>query len=137
MVVPYRGCFLPAAGHWLLPPINEGRLPLLITVDVPTTSVVYKSLIDWMFTFGLDLLVTGGFLLYASRNPAKYLNLVWLIIWLEAIRGVLDDIYAITRGIYSVPFYFGFIVVHLVIIGTGIAFVRQAQMASATPEGMN
>lgn len=62
-------------GIGFFPPVNEARLPLMITIDAPTTSVVYKALVDWMFTFGLDMLVTGGFMLYASRNPARQLNL--------------------------------------------------------------
>ena len=47
--------------------------------------------------------------------------------WLEAIRGILADLYLISRGIYSTAFYVGFIGLHLVVIGTAIAFVRQAQ----------
>ena len=124
------GAFYVLMGIGFFPPINEGRLPLMLSLDVPTTSVIYRALIDWMFTFGLDLLVTGGFMLYASRNPARHLNLVWLLVWLEAIRGIVDDLYLISRGIYSTPFYIGFIVVHLIIIGTGIALARQARAES-------
>lgn len=125
------GFFYLLLGIGFFPPLNEARLPFMISIDAPTTSVVYKALIDWMFTFGLDLLVTGGFLLYASKDPAKHLSLVWLIVWLEAIRGIMADIFLIARGIYSVPFYIGFIAIHLIIIGTGAIFVRQAQQATA------
>lgn len=125
------GLFYFLLGIGFIPPLNEARLPFMLSIDVPTTSIVYTSLIDWMFAFGLDMLVIGGFLLYASRNPASHINLVWLIVWLEAIRGVLGDIYYISRGIYSTPFFIGFIIVHLVIIGTGVLFVRQAQAENA------
>ena len=76
--------------------------------------------------FGLDLLVIGVFLLYASRAPLRHLNLVWLIVALELVRGILDDVYMIAQG-YEAPIYVAFIVLHLVIIVTGIAFIRQIQ----------
>ncbi|RMH01650.1 MAG: hypothetical protein D6706_01585 [Chloroflexi bacterium] len=125
------GAFYFLLGVGFFPPINEARLPFILPMDAPETSIAYKAVIDWTFTFGLDLLVTGAFLLYASRNPLKHLNLVWLIIWLEAIRGIADDIYHISRGYTSVPFYIGFIVVHFIIIATGFTLVRQAQAQEA------
>ena len=121
------GAFYLLLGIGFFPLINEARLPFMLPIDAPASSIAYKALIDWMFTFGLDLLVVGGFLIYASRNPARHFNLVWLVVLLEAVRGVLDDIYYISRGYASAPFYIGFIVVHLIIITTGIAFVRHAQ----------
>jgi len=78
--------------------------------------------------FGLDMIVVGGFLLYASRDPLKHLWLVWLIVALEIVRGILDDLYMIAVG-YSAPFMVGFIVLHLIIIATGVSFARQAQRA--------
>jgi len=125
------GAFYLLLGIGFFPPINEARLPFMLPMDAGPDTIAYKALIDWMLTFGLDLLVTGAFLLYASRNPLKHLNLVWLLIWLEAIRGIVDDIYYISRGYASVPFYIGFIVVHLIIIATGIAVVRQTQAKTA------
>ena len=91
----------------------------------------YKALVDWTFIFGIDLLVIGGGLSDSARNPLKNMMLVWLVIWLEAIRGILADIHYISRGYASVPFYLGFIVVHVIIIVTGIIFLRQARTTSA------
>ena len=91
----------------------------------------YKSPIDWTFIFGIDLLVLGAVLIYAARNPLKNTMLVWLVIWLEAIRGILADIYDIWRGYVFVLFYLGFIVVYGIIIVTGIIFLRQARPTSA------
>ena len=42
------------------------------------------------------------------------------------MRGILDDLYMISRG-YNAAFMVGFIVLHLLIIVPGIAFVRQAK----------
>lgn len=71
------------------------------------------------------------YLLRASRDPLKHVSIVWQVVALEAVRGVLDDIYMIARG-YAAPVYAGFIVLHLIIIATGIACVRRAQ---AGPSG--
>lgn len=114
-------------GVGFFPPINEARLPVMLPIDVAETTIAYKAIIDWTFFFGLDLLVIGAFLIYASRDPLKHLNLVWLIVWLEAIRGILADIYYIARGYASVPIYVGFIVFHLIIIGTGMASAKAAK----------
>ena len=44
----------------------------------------------------------------------------------KLIHGVLDDMYLISRE-YDAAGYIGFIVVHLIIIVTGVMFARQAQ----------
>ena len=78
--------------------------------------------------FGLDLLVIGGFLLYASRQPQKYIALVWLVIALEIVRGIMDDLYMIVQG-YNAAFMLGFIILHLLVIIPGAAFTREAANA--------
>jgi hypothetical protein len=83
--------------------------------------------LDFWFTFVLDLMVTGAFMLWASRNPLKNLNLVWLIIFLEMVRGIADDLYLVSRG-YNAGFYAGFITVHVLIILTGFIFLRQGKI---------
>jgi hypothetical protein len=125
------GGFYILLGIGFFPPINEARLPFMLPIDVLPETVAYKAVIDWTFTFGLDLLVIGGYLVYASREPLKHINLVWLVIWLEAIRGVANDIYYIFRGYASVPFYIGFIVVHVIIIATGLRVARQGRAVAA------
>ncbi len=128
----FVGAFYLLLGIGFIPFINEARLPLMLpTFTASPNTVEYKALIDWTFVFGLDLLVIGAVLIYGARNPLKNVILVWLVIWLEAIRGILDDIYYISRGYVSVPFYVGFIVVHAIIIVTGIIFLRQARTTSA------
>lgn len=65
-------------------------------------------------------------MLWASFNPQRYLGAVWLLVWLEFTHGVLDDIYLIWRG-YDTVGYLIFIAIHLVIIVTGVIFVRQTK----------
>jgi hypothetical protein len=121
-------------GIGFIPALNAARLPMMLPgFDAPVGGVAYRGLLDFTLMFGLDLLVIGVFLLYASRQPARHTWLVWLIIALELVRGIFDDIYMIAQG-YSAPFYVAFIVLHLVIIVTGIAFVRRTDWVGATGE---
>jgi len=103
--------------------------PNLLKVDIPfhVDAAGFRITLDFWLTFVLDLLVMGTFLLWASRNPLKHLNLVWLVLWLEAIRGIADDFYLVARG-YSFIFYYGFTIIHLAIIASGYIFVRQVPM---------
>ena len=66
----------------------------------------------------------GVFFFWASRAPLKHLSLVWLVIWLEVIRGIADNIYLMAKG-YGVASYAAFCVPSLIIIITGIIFARQ------------
>jgi hypothetical protein len=67
-------------------------------------------------------------MLWASRDPRRYIGAVWLLVWLELLHGVLGDVYLIARG-YDALTYIAFIVVHLIIIVTGVLFARQAESA--------
>jgi hypothetical protein len=114
-------------GVGFIPTLNATRLPkMLPNFDAPIGGTAYRGLLDITFMFGLDLMVTGIFMLYASRNPGKHLSILWLVVALEIVRGIFDDIYMIIQG-YAAPFYIGFIFLHLGIILTGIIFVRQFQ----------
>lgn len=115
--------FLMGAGF--IPALNAARMPYMIS-GVETSGVTFRGLLDLSFMFGLDLMVTGAFMMYASREPLKNLSIVWLVIALEIVRGILDDFYMLSQG-YSVPVYIGFIVFHIVVIATGFRFARQAQ----------
>ena len=97
--------------------------------DAPLGGAAYRALLDYSFMFGLDMLVIGVYLLYASRQVQKHLTLVWLIVALEAVRGILDDLYMISRG-YNPAFMVGFIVLHLLIIVLGIALVGQVTVTA-------
>lgn len=88
-------------------------------------SNVGQAFADAWLAFVLDLVVVGIFLIWASFRPVNNINVVWLVVWLELGHGILDDLYLIFRG-FAAPFYVGFIVVHLVIIVTGVVFARGA-----------
>lgn len=121
------GAIYVLLGIGFIPVVNAARIPLMLPgFDAPEGGVAYRGLLDFSFMFGLDLLVIGLYLLHASRDPLKHLSIVWLVVALEAVRGILDDIYMIARG-YAAPVYAGFIVLHLIIIATGIACVRRVQ----------
>ena len=98
---------------------------LKLDIPFPVDDTGFRITLDFWLTFVLDLLVIGAFLLWASRNPLKYFNLAWLVLWLEVIRGVADDFYLVARG-YSASFYTGFTVIHIIVIVTGFIFIRQA-----------
>ncbi len=119
-------------GIGFIPALNAARLPMMLSgFDAPIGGIAYRGLLDFTFMFGLDMLVIGVFLLYASRQPARHIWLVWLIVALELVRGIFDDLYMIAQG-YTTPIYIAFIVLHLVIIVTGIAFVRQTDGVEAS-----
>lgn len=65
-------------------------------------------------------------MLWASRDPRRYLGAVWLLVWLELLPGVLDDIYLIARG-YDATGYIAFIAIHIAIIVTGVWAARAAE----------
>jgi hypothetical protein len=86
---------------------------------------VKAFVIGWSpFTF--EIVGLGTFMLWASRNADKYSGAVWLIVWLELLHGVIDDVYLIANG-FNAGEYIPFIVIHLIIIVTGIWAARQAQ----------
>jgi hypothetical protein len=82
-----------------------------------------QAFVDGWSPFAFEVVGIGTFCLWASRKPQKYVGAVWLLVWLELLHGVFDDIYLIARG-YSAASYSAFIVVHFIIILTGIWAAR-------------
>jgi hypothetical protein len=68
--------------------------------------------------------------LVASRAPLQNRIMAWVIIWAELFRGVVADLIWIVRG-YDAISYGVFIVIHLIVIVTGVMFARQAQAEAA------
>ncbi|MBI3913359.1 MAG: BphX family protein [Chloroflexi bacterium] len=91
-----------------------------------------RAFVDGWSPFAFEILGIATFMLWASRDPRKYLGAVWLLVWLELLHGVVDDVYLIAKG-YSAAEYIAFIVVHFIIIGTGVMFARQASAETANP----
>lgn len=96
------------------------------TIPFPVDDFGVQAFVDGWSPFAFEVLGIGTFLLWASRDPLKYLGAVWLLVWLELLHGVLDDIYLIVRG-YDAVGYIAFIVVHLIIIAAGVWAARAAE----------
>lgn len=90
------------------------------TYDAPLDSVAFAVAADLAFLVGLSHGVIGAFLLWASRRPTAHVGLVPLVIAIELVVGIVDDLYLIFMREYPIDaVYYGFIALHLVIIGTG------------------
>jgi hypothetical protein len=126
------GAFYVLLGIMFVPQLNEPRLGVAIpALAAPERTVAYRALLDWMFVLGLDLVVIGAALLWFSRRPREAVGLVYAVVALELVRGALYDVYYVTQGYATTAFYVVFIPLHLVIVGTGIAFARDAQRSPA------
>lgn len=95
------------------------------TYDAPLDSVAAAVSVDLALMFALEIGVVGAFLLWASRRPDEYFGLVPLILVLEVIRGIVDDVYLLAMRTYTVDaVYYGFIVLHLLVVATGLVVYR-------------
>lgn len=86
-----------------------------------------RTFTDAWMVFVFELGVLGAMAWVASRDPMKNQIMAWIIIWAEVFRGIVADVIWITRG-YAVSSYAVFIAIHLIIIVTGVIFVRQVQV---------
>lgn len=107
-------------GTFVNPAFYAGNLPY------PAEPAVVRAFVHGWSPFTFEIVGLGTFMLWAARNPRRYLGAAWLIVWLELLHGVVDDIYLIANG-FSPAGYIPFIAVHLAIIVTGILFARQAE----------
>jgi hypothetical protein len=132
------GSFYLLLGLRLLPPINGPMIEavgvdaLYTAGDLEPGTAVFSFVLDWMGTFGTSLLPLGAILLMAARDSSRNRLLVHLVIWHELTAGVVADAWYIGRGYVSTGFYLGFIVLHLVIVGTGIRALRRTAPAVLT-----
>jgi hypothetical protein len=72
----------------------------------------------------MDILVIGGFALWASRAPLEHLSAAWFIVRMEAFHGIVNDVFLISRGCAAADDLV-FIVIPIIIF-TGVIFARQA-----------
>jgi hypothetical protein len=119
------GAFYVLMGLFNTPLIIEARLPAQYPdLGVATDSIAARALIDTWFMFGLEVIVIGLALIYFSRDPDRHVALIWTVIGLELIRGIADDIYLLGRGYEPAFIYFIWILIHTVIILTGLLVLR-------------
>jgi|SRR5687767_7337418 len=92
---------------------------------IPWEQQYAQRMEDWQFLFALEIGVLGVVLLYAAQRPRDNTILVWLVVMQEAVRGVLGMAYFITRGAPAAV-YGLLLFAHLLVVGSGIDFVRRA-----------
>jgi cell division protein FtsX len=126
------GIFYLVLGIRLVPWING---PMIEAAGVETVyqgdglapgSAAFAYLLDWMGTFGLELLVLGAAVLVAARDPERYRLMAHVVLWHEIVVGVAADAWFISRTYIADGFYLGFIAVHLAVIASGIWALRRA-----------
>ena len=100
------------------------------TIPFPADETALTTFIHGWSAFAFEILAIATFMLWASRNPRYYIPAVWLLVWLEFWHGVVGDIYLLVNG-YDLLSYTIFIAIHLLIIVTGVLFVRQAETQTA------
>jgi BphX-like protein len=83
-------------------------------------------LVDTWIAFGIEVGVIGAALLLASRVPERAKVLAWTVIGIELLKGPPYDIYMMTRG-YDSTVFIVWIVVHSIVILTGILALRSAR----------
>ena len=105
---------------------DPSAISTMASFPFTSTPDTIMAFVDGWSAFAFEILGIATFMLWASFNPRRYLGAVWLLVWLELLHGVVDDVYLIARG-YDAVGYLAFIVVHLIIIVTGILFVRTAE----------
>ena len=85
-----------------------------------------RFLVDTWVGFGLEVAAVGIALLLASRVPASARALAWAVIGIEIARGIVYDLYMLAQG-YSFNVYGPWLLVHTVIIITGVISLRKAR----------
>ena len=104
-------------------PVQETLSQAGISLD--QSNLAHRFLVDTWVMFALELGVVGLALWYFSNQPYDSRSLVWTVLGLELVRGIVDDVYMLIRG-YSQPFYIGWIVIHTIIILSGLWALRNA-----------
>jgi BphX-like len=87
-------------------------------------TVALKAFADAWLIFVLEMGVLGAIMLYAAGQPARNTILVLTVSILELVRGAGGDLLWMSRG-WPIANYIPFMIVHLIIAGTGLLFLRQ------------
>ena len=90
--------------------------------------VLARFVVDTWVILGLAICSMGLALLVASKVPSRATVLVWTTIGFELIWGICSDIYQLLRG-HALQVVGIWIVIHIVIITTGILALRAVRTA--------
>lgn len=112
--------------------IGDGSQMFADTLPAPMNAdpLAVRAFMDAWLVFIFELGVLGAMALVAARNAGQNKIMAWVIIWAELLRGIVADGIWIGRG-YDAGSYTVFIMIHLVIVVTGVLFVRQTAKARA------
>ncbi len=94
-----------------------------------------RFVVDTWTVFGLEVGAVGVMLLIATRRTELAAGAIWTVLAIEVGRGLIADTYMIARGI-NVAGYLVWIVIHSVVIVTGLAALRAGRRVvdvSVTP----
>ena len=86
-----------------------------------------RAFADAWLIFVLEMGVLGAIMLYYARDSSDNRILVLTISILELIRGAGGDLLWMLRG-WPTANYIPFMIVHLIIAGTGLFFLKQEAM---------
>lgn len=89
-------------------------------------------LVDTWTTFGLEVGAVGATLLVATRRAELAKGAIWTVLAIEVGRGILLDTYMITRGM-NVAGYLVWLVIHSVVIATGLLALRTDRVGQDVP----
>ncbi len=110
------------------PPVISARFAAQYPdLGLAVDAAAAQALVDVWFMFGLEVAVIGIALVWLSRDPLRALPFVRVVLALELVRGVADDLYLLARG-QDPAVYLGWIVIHLVIVVTGLLAIRSTSV---------
>ena len=89
-----------------------------------TDAAALRAFSDAWLIFVLEMGVLGVLMLYYARNSAYNRILILTVSMLELVRGAGGDLLWMLRG-WPTENYIPFMIVHLIIAGTGLFFLRQ------------
>lgn len=91
-----------------------------------------RFVVDTWTIFGLEVGAVGVVLLIATRRTELAAGAIWTVLAIEVGRGLIADTYMIARGI-NVAGYLAWIVIHSVVIATGLVALRASQRVVDVP----
>ena len=91
-----------------------------------------RFVVDTWTIFGLEVGAVGVMLLIATRRTELAAGAIWTVLAIEVGRGLIADTYMIARGI-NVAGYLVWIVIHSVVIVTGLVALRASQRVVDVP----
>ena len=83
-----------------------------------------RAFADAWLIFVLEMGILGAIMLYYARDSARNRILVLTVSVLELVRGAGGDLLWMMRG-WPTANYIPFMIVHLIIAGTGLFFLRR------------